>query len=75
MEFAEKLFASSGNLSSSKIDSILESRKTTRVNLAKPIPVHLTYFTVWVNEEGVPNFYEDIYGRDQLVGNLLFGNV
>ncbi|MEL7428913.1 MAG: L,D-transpeptidase family protein [Pseudomonadota bacterium] len=75
MEFAEKLFASSGNLSSGKIDSILESRKTTRVNLAKPIPVHLTYFTVWVNEEGVPNFYEDIYGRDRLVGNLLFGNV
>lgn len=75
MEFAEKLFASGGNLSRGKIDSILDSKQQTRVNLKTPVPVHLTYFTVWVNENGVPNFYEDIYGRDKLVGNILFGNV
>ncbi len=75
MEFAEKLFETSGNLSRNKIDAILSSKKQTRVNLATPVPVHLTYFTVWVNENGVPNFYEDIYGRDKLVGNILFGNV
>lgn len=75
MEFAEKLFSTSGNLSRGKIDTILNSRQQTRINLKSPIPVHLTYFTVWVNEEGVPNFYEDIYGRDKLVRNILFGNV
>jgi len=75
MEFAEKLFAPSRNLSRGKIDGILASQKTTRVNLADPVPVHLTYFTVWVSEDGVSSFYEDIYGRDKLVGNILFGRV
>lgn len=75
MEFAEKLFGESGNLPRAKIDSILDSRKTTRVDLKQSVPVHLTYFTVWLNENGVPNFYEDIYGRDKLVSNLLFGKV
>lgn len=74
MEFAEKLFSSSG-VSRGKIDSILDSKKTTRVNLKKAVPVHLAYFTVWVNEEGIPSFYEDIYDRDKLVGNILFGEV
>ncbi len=75
LEFAQKLFNESGNLPENKMSSILGSRKTTRVNLKQPVPVHLTYFTVWVNEDGVPSFYEDIYDRDRLVGNILFGKV
>lgn len=75
LEFAQKLFNESGNLPKSKMQSILQSRKTTRVNLKQSVPVHLTYFTVWVNEDGVPSFYEDIYARDKLVGNILFGKV
>ena len=75
LEFAEKLFNPGGNLPNSKMNSILNSRRTTRVNLKRPVPVHLTYFTVWVNEDGRPSFYEDIYDRDRLVGNILFGNV
>ena len=74
MEFAEKLFSSSG-VSRGKIDRILDSKKTTRVNLKKSVPVHLAYFTVWVNDEGIPSFYEDIYERDKLVSNILFGKV
>lgn len=74
MEFAAKLFSSSG-VSRGKIDTILDSKKTTRVNLKKAVPVHLAYFTVWVNEAGIPSFYEDIYDRDKLVGNILFGKV
>jgi len=74
MEFAAKLFSES-NVSRVQIDTILDTRKTTRVNLSQPVPVHLAYFTVWVNEEGIPSFYEDIYERDKLVSNILFGNV
>jgi len=37
--------------------------------------VHLTYFTVWVDDEGLPNFFPDIYERDTLVARLLFGAV
>ena len=46
----------------------------TRVNLNSPVPVHLTYFTAWVDDNGIPQFYEDIYKRDSLVGQILFGS-
>ncbi|MEO0327335.1 MAG: L,D-transpeptidase family protein [Pseudomonadota bacterium] len=71
LEFAEKLFGSR-SLNQAKIGKILSNPATQRVNLSKPIPVHLTYFTVWV-DGGKAIFEEDIYGRDKLVGKLLFG--
>jgi murein L,D-transpeptidase YcbB/YkuD len=37
------------------------SRET--VVLDRPVPVHLTYFTAWVQEAAV-NFRADIYGLD-----------
>ena len=39
------------------------------------MPVHLTYFTVWIGDDGVPSFFEDIYDRDSLVSRLLFNEV
>jgi len=71
LEFAEKLFGTRA-LSQRKIQSILSDPRTQRVNLKKPVPVHLAYFTVWV-EGGTPSFHKDIYGRDKLVGRILFG--
>jgi murein L,D-transpeptidase YcbB/YkuD len=34
------------------------------VTLRQPLPVHLLYWTVWVDENGVLQFRDDIYGRD-----------
>ena len=41
----------------------------------KPIPVHLGYFTVWIGDDGKLYDFNDVYGRDRLVGNILFGRV
>ncbi len=41
------------------------SRQT--VVLDRPVPVHLTYFTAWV-QEGAVNFRADIYGLDSRTG-------
>jgi murein L,D-transpeptidase YcbB/YkuD len=35
-----------------------------RINLDNPIPVHLAYFTVLVDEDGELQQFEDIYGYD-----------
>jgi murein L,D-transpeptidase YcbB/YkuD len=35
-----------------------------RINLDNPVPVHLAYFTVVIDADGKPRFFEDIYGYD-----------
>lgn len=50
--------------STSAIDSAMKSGQETFVNLPYPVPVHITYFTSWVDETGTLNFREDVYGHD-----------
>jgi murein L,D-transpeptidase YcbB/YkuD len=71
LQFAEKVFGKRA-LSLSKMKKILANPKTQRVNIKKPVPVHLAYFTAWV-EGGKVTFHKDVYGRDKLVSNILFG--
>ncbi|MFP4258775.1 MAG: murein L,D-transpeptidase [Desulfovermiculus sp.] len=44
---------------------VLESKETRIVRLVRPVPVHLLYWTAWVNDSGQVNFREDIYNRDR----------
>lgn len=37
---------------------------TRRVDLARPVPVRLVYFTVWARADGTVDFRRDIYGLD-----------
>jgi L,D-transpeptidase YcbB len=34
------------------------------VKLARPVPVHLLYWTARVREDGTLHFRQDVYGRD-----------
>ncbi len=72
LDFARKIYALQGGMAPSKVDSIIASRKQTRVNLKRKLPVHLAYFTAWVNDDGIPLFFEDVYERDKLVKKYLF---
>lgn len=42
------------------------------VTLPSPIPVAITYFTAWVDGEGLVNFRDDIYGHDKALAERLF---
>lgn len=55
----------------SRVREILQSKKTTRINLATPLPVHLAYLTAWIGEGGTIEFRDDIYGRDALLAKAL----
>lgn len=48
-----------------KIDATVASGKQRVINLTKPLPVHVTYLTAWVDEGGSVNFRRDIYERDK----------
>lgn len=75
VDFANKLFGLDATLSPSQIKTIIEAGKTKAVNLKSKVPVHLAYFTTWVDDDGAPYFFPDIYERDKLVARFLFGGV
>ena len=72
LDFARKIYELQGGMNPNKISSILKSEKQTRVRLKRQLPVHLAYFTAWIDENGVPQFFEDVYKRDKLVSKYLF---
>ena len=45
----------------------LDTGRETPVYLDQPVPVHLTYLTVWQNAAGQVEYLDDIYGRDAIV--------
>lgn len=56
----------------SRITEAMNSGKETFVKLNKPIPVIITYYTAWVDENGVLNFRDDIYGNDKEIAKKMF---
>ena len=45
----------------------------TQVMLDAPLPIHVAYFTVWVNDAGAPQFLGDPYGHEARVSLALDG--
>ena len=44
------------------------------VKVKEPIPVLITYFTAWVDKNGLLNFRNDIYGHDAMLAKKMFTN-
>lgn len=57
-----------------RIDAAMNGGKETTCFLKNPIPVHIGYFTTWVDDSGIINFYRDIYQRDHRLEELLFND-
>jgi murein L,D-transpeptidase YcbB/YkuD len=55
-----------------KMNEALASAKEKWVPLKQSIPVFITYFTAWVDSEGLLNFRDDIYGHDERLAKHLF---
>lgn len=60
-----------GDNAQSYFDSTLASRQETYVHLDVQVPVHLVYWTAWVNEEGRTQFRDDVYGRNALLWDAM----
>lgn len=55
-----------------KIEEAMNSGEQKFVNVKNPIPVVITYYTAWVDENGQINFREDIYGHDGRLAGKMF---
>lgn len=64
-KLAEYLLRNSPGWTAEKIQSAMHSGKEQRVNLPKSVPVMITYYTAWVDDDGLVNFRDDIYGLDK----------
>lgn len=71
-ELAIMITGKDGNWSEKKVDEAMNSEKENSYVLKKKIPVYITYFTAWADEEGNVAFFDDIYSRDVSLENLLY---
>lgn len=44
------------------------TQPTNRLNVKNKLPVYITYFTAWPDEQGRVQYYDDIYDRDVHLG-------
>ena len=55
-----------------KIDEAMNSGQEKYVRLKSPVPVIITYYTAWVDDNGQLNFRDDIYSHDENLGSKMF---
>ena len=55
-----------------KIDKAMNSGKEQFVKVKKSVPVAITYFTAWVDENGQLNFRDDVYNHDAKTRERMF---
>lgn len=49
----------------------IDRTKEHIVGVPHPVPVHILYWTAWVDEDGKVQFRKDIYGRDKLLETVI----
>jgi L,D-transpeptidase YcbB len=72
-KFAEILLTEDKGWDSKKIQDLLDRGYNTAVNLDHPIPVHTTYFTAAVDDQGKVTSFADIYALDRKVAPIVTG--
>ncbi len=68
MKMAAVLFGRDRGWGQSKIEELAKSSvNDNRIDLQRKIPVHVTYFTASVNDDGKVTFLRDIYGHEKRI--------
>lgn len=64
-KLAKYLLRNDPEWSENKIESAMDAGKEKWVKLDTPVAVSLTYYTAWVDDEGLVHFRQDVYGMDK----------
>jgi L,D-transpeptidase YcbB len=70
-EFAEYLLAGQVSDPGGYFDAVLAQGRERRIDLERPLMVHLTYRSAWIDENGVEQFRGDVYDRDAKIAAAL----
>jgi len=64
IELAAYLLRNTPRWTRQKIAEAIDSGEKVIIPLDEPIPVHILYWTAWVDDKGTVHFREDVYERD-----------
>ncbi len=48
-----------------RVRAAIHSGETQRIELTKPVPIYLLYWTAWVDDDGTTHFRNDVYRRNE----------
>lgn len=71
LDLMKYLVAHDTRLKLPEVEEVLASGKETILRLSDPLPIHILYWTAWVDDSGALNFRKDIYLRDEGVWKAL----
>ncbi|HEX5715269.1 MAG TPA: L,D-transpeptidase family protein [Thermoanaerobaculia bacterium] len=71
VQLAEYLLRDKPEWRGTKVREAIVSGEHRTVKLPKKLPVHILYFTAWVEDNGVIHFRKDVYGHDQKLAAAL----
>lgn len=72
VKMANYLLGDDGRWSPEAIDAAMNSGTEKYVKLKKAVPVLITYYTAWVDDDGLLHFADDIYGHDKKIMVKMF---
>lgn len=74
LPFAELLLAEDQRMPKSEVKELWDKSVNKSVTLDSKPPVHTTYFTVLVDDDGKVSTFKDLYGLDRMHAEALFGS-
>ena len=65
LDLAETLLRLDGHADpAGELREALAAGSTRQLDLARPVPIYVVYFTAWEDDAGILQFRPDVYGRD-----------
>jgi murein L,D-transpeptidase YcbB/YkuD len=71
IELVEYLLRDDPRWTHENIVAALEKTEEITIQLRSPVPIHLLYWTAFVENDGLVHFRDDIYGRDRRLDQAL----
>jgi len=65
MDLAEYLLRGTADGSRDRIQALIETGERKAIRLPEPVPVHILYWTAWVDDKGLVQFRDDLYEHDR----------
>lgn len=64
-DLAHYILEHASDVAPEEFDRLMAEQERSVLDLREPLPVYITYFTAWPDEDGTVHFYHDLYEMDE----------